>query len=133
MRSLLLILCPLILGLFIYLLFDGCTPWAWLPSSVGALSGCDQWPTVSELTALDLRWVRFYVPDFLWAFSFAACFTYLDDQRRQIDRVVMYAVAVSPEIGQFLSWVPGTADTADLVLILLACWFGNRCMERSFR
>jgi hypothetical protein len=133
MRPLLLILCPLIFGLFIYLFFDGCTPWVWLPPSIGTLSGCDQWPTVTELIALDLRWVRFYVPDFLWAFSFAACFTYLDNQLRQIDRGVMYAVAVSPEVGQFLGWVPGTADTADLVLILLACWFGNRCMERSFQ
>lgn len=131
MIFLLLVSAPLALGVLIYLAFDGCSGWPWLESLIGSLPICSQIPTVTEFTLIDVSWIRFYVPDFLWAFSFAACFTYFDERRSYLDRIVMYGVAISPEIGQSLGWLPGTADTSDLILILLASWAGNRCMERS--
>jgi hypothetical protein len=133
MIVLLLVVAPLLLGLLIYLAFDGCTGWVWLAPLIGDFAVCDHLPKVVDVTTFKSGWVRFYVPDFLWAFSFAVCFTYLDDRRNRVDQMILYSVGVSPEAGQALGWLPGTADVTDLVLILLGCWLGKRCMERSFQ
>jgi hypothetical protein len=131
MRFFVLVVLPLVVGLLVYLAFDGCAGWVWLASLIGDLAVCDHLPKIPDVTTFELGWIRFYVPDFLWAFSFASCFTYLDDRRNLVDQMFLYFVGVSPEAGQALGWLPGTADPTDLVLILLGCWAGKRCMERS--
>ena len=135
MTVFLLIVLPLIAGLSLYLLFDGCAVWPWLDRWVHGFALCNNLPRINELTSSDLRWLRFYVPDILWAFSFAACFVFVgrSEQPRRHDPWLMYGVAVLPELGQFAGVLPGTADPFDLVLILLGCWLGQHCMQRKIR
>lgn len=135
MTAFLLIVLPLVAGLSLYLLFDGCAVWPWLDPWVQGLALCNNFPRINELTSSDLRWLRFYVPDVLWAFSFAACFVFVgrSEQPRRHNPWLMYGVVVLPELGQFAGVLPGTADPFDLVLILLGCWLGQHCMERKIR
>ena len=111
-------------GLLIYLIFRNDTfIHAFLPQSV-----CDFFYVEPERNAFT-DFVKFYLCDFLWAFSFACaltCFSYSFNKKRLvINSLIVLVCSVLFEVMQLLGVLSGTFDFADIFAYAVAVLFST--------
>jgi len=65
-------------------------------------------------------WVSNFIPDGLWAFSFSSClFVIQEDLKIALNITIVVVLGGCLEVLQWLSWVEGTFDYADLLVYFL--------------
>lgn len=67
--------------------------------------------------------LKFYLPDFLWAFSLCFCLYSILDALKNgmiISSLITFFCSVTWEILQLLNFVSGTGDLIDIIMYLLA-------------
>jgi len=71
--------------------------------------------------------VRNYLPDALWAFAFANCWFLIADDSDTMSRTASLLISllliVVVELSQLLQFIPGTFDPVDLPVMISSCLF----------
>lgn len=109
----------LIIGGLIYVLFRETTYVAVIADSIFSIDRLRDC-----LSLLNLGFTRYYLADFLWAFSLC-CFLYSlyvpDFRKSVICSAVVFTLGMIWEILQAVNIISGTGDLIDILMYLMAC------------
>lgn len=123
-RLVLCVIFPLTSGGLIYILFrkDSLKMFSWF-HKIG-LSELISSARVFAPSFVPPDWVIYSLPDALWLFSFTSLILLLWENKLTLNAILWVAattvIGIFSEIGQALKLVPGTFDSLDLLLLLLA-------------
>ena len=117
-KNILLSIASLVLGAGLYALFR---PTTFVSAFMGRISWVAELQTVLQFVPADF--LRYYLPDMLWAFSLCCCLQaiFLPDQLGTvICGVTAASFGVVWELLQVIGVVQGTGDGVDVVMYFLA-------------
>jgi hypothetical protein len=125
-KNLIVAISPVVLGGLIYLTYrvEKLQMFTW-SEKTGTSSIVYFLRTTKILQSIQLpAWVKFSLPDALWAFSFT--YAMLLIWQFKITKINAFWVFIAPltgiasELGQYWGYLPGTYDQVDLLLLLIA-------------
>ncbi|MDC9722332.1 MAG: hypothetical protein PSN34_06110 [Urechidicola sp.] len=125
-RRIIIGILPVIVGGLIYLTYraDTLIMFSWF-NKIGLSEIVDLLRSNQYLQNLTIPdWIKFSLPDALWLFSFT--YITLMIWENKINRQSVFWIFLAPiigifsEIGQLVGIIPGTFDTIDLILLIIA-------------
>lgn len=119
------VIVPIVVGAFLYYLFF---------PDVGFVKLTDKLIGISchiplKLDNILIKSIRFYLFDYLWAYSLMSLVSILFKESKDVYVIVLLFVLVM-EIIQLVPGIPGTFDVFDVVIEMIACLIAIRMNKR---